>query len=745
MTESVSQPMTSQAQVDDDEIDLVELFGLLLDHKWLIGALTVIATLIGGVFAKSQPQVFRAEAMIQIESREAGIPGLSDIEGLFTIESEAVTEIELIKSRRVIGEVVDTLQLDIQVEPRVLPLFAGLYQARNRADALAEPLVGLGKTGFAFGGEILEIGRLDVADRLLDRSMTLIAGNDGAYELWLGDSLALTGQVGEPVSSDQISLFVRQMRARPGTEFTVRKSRSLRVINGVSSALSVSEKGKQSGIVTVAYESENPEAAKALVAAVTETYVRQNVNRNTAEVTGSLEFLQSRLPEVEASLKNAEDRFNAYQTSQKSVDIRAETQVLLDQLVSLEERLAELELEEMQLLRRFKPNHPTYEAFTEKKREIENRRDQFQADIQNLPETQQELLRLRRDVEVNTQIYTQMLNSVQELNILRAGTLGNVRIIDPAEVNDYQPVKPRVGLIVALAALLGGVGAVGLVLVRAALRRAIERPDEIERLGLPVLAAIPFSKIQESVFAKRSDLGGMRSKLLALASPKDVAVEALRNVRTSLHFAMVESANNRIMVTGASPGVGKTFVSVNLGVTLAESGKRVVVVDADLRKGTLNKYFDLKGARGLSDYLIGDSDLNGVVQTTAVEGLSVIGAGTFPPNPSELLMSARFQTLLTELSESFDLVLLDTPPVMAVTDALLVGRYCGTSLLVVRYGVNSVKEIEVTGNTLGRADITINGVVFNAIKKSRRGYGYGYGYGYAYGKYQYAYGQDKKS
>ena len=242
----------------------------------------------------------------------------------------------------------------------------------------------------------------------------------------------------------------------------------------------------------------------------------------------------------------------------------------------------------------------------------------------------------------------------------------------------------------------------------------------------------------KKLFLKNKQKQDARANLLAIEKPTDIAVESIRSVRTSLHFAMIEAKNNRIMVTGPSPGIGKSFVSVNLAVTLAEAGKKVVVIDADMRRGTVYKYFNLEKSNGLSDYLVGDVSYEAIQSPSGVENLTVIGSGTFPPNPSELLMSGRFSEFLDKLSDDYDLVLIDSPPVMAVTDAIIIGQLTGTNLMICRFGVNPIKEIEVTATRLDRAGIDINGVVFNAMQQQNDSYGYGYGY------YTYNYDNDEQ-
>ena len=465
---------------------------------------------------------------------------------------------------------------------------------------------------------------------------------------------------------------------------------------------------------------------------VSRLYVRQNVERKSAEAQQSLEFLTDQLPKVRRDLEQAEDALNAYQASAGSVDITLETQSILNQVVEIEAAISELALKREELQRRFTRDHPSYQALMSQLGQLESRRNRMLQDVGSLPETQQELLRLTRDVQVSTEIYTQMLNKSQELDVMRAGTVGNVRVIDEAVVNTSQPVKPKKALIVTLATLLGGMLGVAIALLRHALNRGVENPELIEQIGLPVYASIPFSKDQEIL--ERKGKGVQGSSLLAATNPADLSIEALRSLRTSLHFAMMEAKNNILMISGPSPGVGKSFVSANLAAIIAQAGQKVVLLDGDMRKGYLHKLVDHSAEPGLSDLLAHTHTLADVIHRTNVEGLHFIGRGQIPPNPSELLMHANFQNLLNQLSQMYDMVIIDTPPVLAVTDAALVGRLAGTSLIVTRFGLNPVKEIELTLQRFRHNGIEVKGAIFNAVQKKASAYGYG---NYAYYQYEY--------
>jgi tyrosine-protein kinase Etk/Wzc len=209
-------------------------------------------------------------------------------------------------------------------------------------------------------------------------------------------------------------------------------------------------------------------------------------------------------------------------------------------------------------------------------------------------------------------------------------------------------------------------------------------------------------------------------------------VEALRSLRTSLHFALLEARNNIIMFTGPTAGLGKSFISTNLGAVLAQGGKRVVVVDADLRRGLLCRYFGAAQTPGVSNYIAENAELKTVIKKSAVERLDFIPSGTRPPNPAEILMHERFANLLNTLSRSYDFVLVDTPPILPVTDAAIVGRLAGTTLLVLKSAEHPMRAVEEAVRRLRTAGVQVRGTIFNQVGKRVGSYGYG-SYGYTYG------------
>jgi tyrosine-protein kinase Etk/Wzc len=731
--------LAQQAQ----EIDLMALFGALLDRKYFIIGLTALFMVVGVVYAVLSTPVYQATAMIQVEDSGSSVPGLDDMAGMFESTSTAVTEIELLKSRSVIGEAVDTLKLDVIAEPNLFPFIGSRsfrkFAPMNEGD-IAEP--SFGASSYAWGGEIIDVFRFDVPKSAIGSGFTLVALDNNAVALLNGDGeQILKGKVGQELSNAKFSLTVRTLHARPGTEFTITRKDRLNTILDLQAAIGASEKGKDSGIINLSLQSDSPSYAEKVLDKVAAIYVRRNVERNSAEAQKSLEFLEVQLPEIKKQLEFAEQRFNDYQIKRQSINISLETQGVLEQVVKLETKLQELELKRLEMSRKFKKDHPTYQGLVEQISAVNDQKKELVGQVGNLPETQQELLRLKRDVEVSNEIYTMLLGKTQELDIVRAGTVGNVRIIDSAEVNTSKPVKPKKALIVVMATMLGGMLAIAIVLIQKAMHRGVEDPSEIEAIGLPVYASVPYSENQNKLMgftkSSKAKAEAKAKSILAIDNPADLSIEALRSLRTSLHFAMMEAKNNIIAISGPSPGVGKSFISVNLAAVLAQSGKKVLIIDADMRKGYLQTQFGLKWDDGLSDYLSGRLTLEQITKPSKIEGLKVITRGQIPPNPSELLMHSNFSKLVAEIISAYDIIIIDTPPILAVTDPAIVSAHTGTTLLVARFGQNHLREIELTRNRFEQNGIDVKGVVFNGVvKKASNAYGY-------YGYYNYEYKSDK--
>ncbi|NNN79983.1 polysaccharide biosynthesis tyrosine autokinase [Vibrio sp. 11-4(1)] len=711
-----------QSRQADDEIDLGKLFGIILDAKWLILCTVVLFSIIGvGVAILSTP-IYKADALIQIESKSSG--GISAMVGdmgeLFSAESSATTEIEIIKSRMILGGTVDKFNLTTVVSPNYMPI-VGKGLARLQGEQISLSVSRFNTPSYAVG---------------IPLTLEVIDSEKQTFRLIEDDNnVILEGKVGELIEKNGYQFLATEMIAQDGASFTVSKVSKLDAINKLQENLSISERGKQTGIISLSFSGEDRAKIQAILNDISQNYFLQNVQRNSAEAEQSLEFLKGHLPDIKTKLTAFEDVLNRFRQENESIDLGLEAQSTLKVMVELEAQLNELTFKESEISQRFTQDHPAYKSLLDKRETLLKEKERLNKQVQKLPKTQREVLRMTRDVEVNQQIYIQLLNKVQELNIIKAGTVGNVRILDNAQ-SFSKPIKPKKALIVVLATLLGGMAGVAFVLIRAAFHRGVETPDQIEQIGMPVYASVPKS-IQQLEFAnklKRNKGSNDELVLLAEANPADLSIEALRSLRTSLHFAMMEAKNNVLMISGPAPSIGKTFVSTNFAAVAAKTGQKVLLIDADMRKGYLQQCFGLRWDNGLSDYLSGKTSHSNIIKSTSIDNLDVVTRGQVPPNPSELLMHPRFKSFVDEMSAQYDLVIIDTPPVLAVTDPSIVGAIAGTTLMVARFDQTTLKEIEVAQGRFEQSGVEVKGVILNAVeKKASNSYGYGYGY------YNYAY------
>ncbi|HBS3583866.1 TPA: polysaccharide biosynthesis tyrosine autokinase [Klebsiella pneumoniae] len=706
------------ATPDSDEMDLGRLFGELIDHRKLIIAVTTGFTVLAVLYALLATPIYQADALVQVEQKQGNAILSSLSQMLPNSQPQSAPEIALLQSRMVLGKTVDDLNLQAQVKQKYFPLI-GRGMARIMGD----------KPGN------ISVSRLYLPSEDDDSTPKItITVIDKKNYLVEGADFSINGTVGTLLTEHGISLLVNSIDANPGDKFTVSQLTRLKAITDLQEVFNVADQGKDSGMLGLTLTGDNPELITRILDTISQNYLAQNIDRQAAQDAKSLDFLNMQLPKVRSDLDIAEDKLNAYRKQKDSVDLNMEAKSVLDQIVNVDNQLNELTFREAEISQLYTKEHPTYKALMEKRHILQEEKTKLNKRVSGMPATQQEVLRLSRDVESGRAVYLQLLNRQQELNIAKSSAIGNVRIIDNA-VTETKPVKPKKILVVAIGLIFGLFVSVGLVLLRVFLRRGIESPEQLEDIGINVYASVPVSEWLAKKNRKSSKLRKNQSDtLLALENPADLAVEAIRSLRTSLHFAMMEAKNNVLMISGASPNAGKTFISSNLAATIALTGKKVLFIDADLRKGYVHKMLGRKQGQGLSEVLSGQVAVEKVIEHVDDAAFDYIGCGLIPPNPAELLMHPRFEALLKWGSQNYDLVVIDTPPILAVTDAAIIGRYAGTSLMVARFEVNTVKEIEVSMKRFEQSGVVVKGCILNGVvKKASSYYGYGYNhYGYSY-------------
>ena len=708
--------------VGNDEIDVGRLIGTVVEARWWVLGITGLFAAAAIVYCLFATPIYSADALVQIE-QNAGNSLVQDIGSALTNKPPASeAEIQLIQSRLVLGKTVDDLNLDIAVTKNTFPVFgAGWDRLMGRQN------------------DTVKVTTFTLPKSMNDQVFTLTVLGPKQYSLTSDGGFSARGEVGQPLSKDGVTMLVSAIQAANDSEFTVTKFSTLGMINNLQNNLSVTENGKDTGVLSLTYIGEDRDQIRDILNSITRNYLQQNVERKSEEAAKSLEFLNKQLPEVRGKLDVAENKLNTYRQQQDSVDLPLEAKSVLDSMVNIDAQLNELTFKEAEISKLYTKAHPAYRTLLEKRKALEDEKAKLNTRVTAMPKTQQEIVRLTRDVESGQQVYMQLLNKQQELRITEASTVGDVRIVDAA-ITQPGVLKPKKALIILGSIILGLILSVVVVLLRSLFNRGIESPQALEEQGISVYASIPLSEWQKARDTVKTVKGNKRYKqrqLLAVGNPADLAIEAVRSLRTSLHFAMMQAPNNVLMMTGVSPSIGKTFVCANLAAVISQTNKRVLMIDCDMRKGYTHELLGTDNVNGLSDILVGKSNIESCAKKTSIANFDLVPRGQIPPNPSELLMSERFTQLLDWASKHYDLVLIDTPPILAVTDAAIVGRHAGTTLMVARYAVNTVKEVQTSLSRFEQNGIQVKGVILNSIFRRATGY-------QDYGYYEYEYKSDSK-
>lgn len=710
---------------ESEDIDLARIVGEFIDHRKLILSVTSICTMLAIVYALFATPIYQANSLLQIEQKQGNalLDSLSQV--LPNTQPQSAPEIALLQSRMILGKTVDDLNLQAEIEQEYFPIF-GKGWARlmgNKLGKIAISHIYLTKKSNNEAPEI-EI-------KVIDNKNYLISGDD----------FQIKAKTGELIDSNGVTLLINSIDAEPDTKFQITYLSKLKAINNLLKNFSVADQGRDTGILNLTLTGDDPENIAKILDSISNNYLTQNIDRQAAQDAKSLEFLNVQLPKVRSDLDLAENKLNEYRRTKDTVDLSMEAKSVLDQIVNVDSQLNELTFREAEISQLYTKAHPTYKALIEKRETLTQEKNRLNKRVSSMPTTQQEVLRLSRDVESGRAVYMMLLNRQQELNIAKSSAIGNVRIIDQA-VTDPKPVRPGSILVVVIGFVIGLVFSSAIVILRIFLRRGIESPEQLEELGINVYASIPISEWMAKVNInenKNKNKNNQKYSFLALDNPADLAIEAIRSLRTSLHFAMLEARNNILMISGASPSAGKSFVSSNLSAVVVQGGKRVLFIDCDMRKGYLHKVFNVSNDIGMSDILSGKHHFSSAVKHLEPEGFHFIPRGQIPPNPAELLMSKRCGEFLDWASKEYDLIVIDTPPILAVTDAAILGRYVGTTLIVARFEANTAKEIDVSIKKFEQSGVQVKGCILNGVVKKASNY-----YGYGYSSYGYSYKDDTK-
>jgi capsular exopolysaccharide synthesis family protein len=777
---------------DREELNLAELWNTLLRNRWLVLGITVAVAGLAALYTLRTAPVYQSGVTLAVDDDKSNRNPLSELTpygggGQGKLE----TDIVVLRSRRVAEAVVDSLDLTVQVAEPNLPRDQVLRTIHVPRDAPAGVYVLERGDGAAYS---LHAERAPSGLRLPARVEPGVPFKIGGAELALAPGLARDGAPGRVVFT--ISRFrnaVAGMQAMLGVARLDPKAKVLAVsytttdpvqaaaVPNVLSERFIEYKAaltKQESRNTVeflrgqvaSYQGEVSRAENALRGFREQQRVVSPQEEAVQQVQrlATLQAQRDALRSEREALAKLLDRVSQGRTDGRTSQYRQlasfpvflannAVQNFLQALTALENerasllvskternadvqgldtRIREIELQLYQIARDYLEGLDTQLASTEANL------GRFGTQLEAIPAREVEFARLSRQQKVLDDIYSLLQTRLKEAEIREAAEPNDVRVIDSALVPE-RPISPRPFRNLVLGLVAGLVAGVAAAFARETLDTRVRTREDVQAAtgSMPILGVIPrFDTARAPSGTRRfntSDLG-LSESLVVRTDPQSPAAEAFRSLRTSIVFSGVRGAPQVMVVTSAMPGEGKSTSSSNLALTLAQQGSRTLLVDADLRRGTVHRIFDVPQEPGLTHVLLGMVPLEAAVHVVEVSEnvtLSVLPAGAFPPNPAEILGSERMTRLLEELRGKYDAVIFDAPPLNLVTDATVLAKMVDAAVLVTRNGFTDKRALQHAASQLLQVRAPVSGVVLNDVDVTGGGRYYGYGYGYGYGYY----------
>ncbi|MEX3894413.1 polysaccharide biosynthesis tyrosine autokinase [Paraburkholderia sp. JPY432] len=713
--------------ITNTDMDLPGILVVLRQNRWRIAACTAAFALLGAVYAMVAPPVYESDIMIQVDTRADPTSDRSMLDAVSSIndnKSTTAAESQILSSRAIVTRAVDKQALFIDAKPRRFPVIGSLV-ARYLESDMTPGIFGVG--GFAWGRESLSIDKFDVPAKLEGKQFRLTLEPNHRFTL-SGPALdaPVIGEIGKlqsfSTTRGPIQLLVTGASGQPGVTFDLYRNSRLKTIERIQSQLSIQEKVKDSGILVAKLRGKDPVIVSDTLKEIARQFILQNMERKSLEASNSLDFLKRQLPVLKTQLEKSQQADTELHRRAGVVDLPEEAKQAIAQMSAAKAQLLALQQQRRDLATRFAPSYLSVVSVDRQIKGLEEQISLYAQQMARFPDLQQEVARSEMQVKVDSALYTALLNNAQQLELVKAGKVGTVRLIDTPAVPE-DPVFPKKSIVVVLFSLFGLLSGLAYAFVRSTVLCGVKTPSEIERaLGINVYATIPYSRRQRVMLKSERKEGN--ATLLAEASKADPAVEGLRALRMTLNHGKDGISNKIVLVTGATPGVGKSFVSANFARVVASSGKRVLLIDADLRNGHLRKYFTAGHKQGLVDFLEGRAGLSAVIQHDAASNLDFVATGLQPAEPGELLLSPRLNQMLDDCAQEYDLVIVDAPPILTVSDAAVLAQNAGTVFVVAMSEVTKLAELEECAKRMDRSGVRITGVILNGAKLHLGEYGY---------------------
>ncbi|MDF1795457.1 MAG: polysaccharide biosynthesis tyrosine autokinase [Coxiellaceae bacterium] len=749
---------TPDKNINFVEFDIKRLLIELLVNKWRVLMVVMFFFAIAVLYSFTLRPSYQSSVLLKVDASSSSamsVAGsLSNILGRMPFfgrggGSPEAFEKTLIQSRFILGHVIEKLHLNIMSQPRYFPLFGRIIARNYKGNGVASSLWGF--TGYAWGGQSIKVDKLETNSDYINRRLKLVSEVGGYYSLYdmRSSEKILRGKVGEVVTSSDgnpaVTIQVKSLNASPGNVFYVRNIDIDRVIAGLGKSLKIFDPGLDGGdsnkagrtsILKITYRSGSPKLTVSLLNTLAESAYTSGVLRLSDQANQTLRFLNKRISKVYKELQGAESNLAKYQAISGNLNIGQKFTFLLKELAGRQASLEGLNLQRTEKLQKYTASHPYIVSLDKKIAEVKKGVLKLESTLHNLPVSDQKSVELLRNVKVKNELYLMLLNRQQELNILKAGARSNIRILGYASEPPLKILRSK--LPIWLFGIFSGLFlSFSYLVFRIFTDNKLSDIESIEQnTGVGVTAIIPFSDKQKSIteHLKESKLVEA-SMLLSEASVNDVVVESLRSFRTNIQLNLLENDCKVMSICSLTPGVGKSFLSANMAYLLAEQGVKVLLLDADLRKGYLNKYIKTTKHPGLSDVLLGEASLDSTIVKYGNTSLDFIPRGKSTALTANLLSSSAFGSAIDRLKDMYDYVVVDTAPVLLLTDGILAAKQCDKNFMVLASGEHTASELKAGLAKFKMAGLQMPETLFNFYSSHKKQeysyYKYKY-YGYTY-------------
>lgn len=722
----------------NSELDLLGLFDVLR-REWKIILLFVsLGIILAVLYSRYVTPIYQSDALVQVDENSQGIPGLGEnISGLIdTEQSKSQAETELIKSRMVLDPVVNLLHLQIRLSDPTISVIDKITR-----DKINTQLNTTDEVSLQTSDGLAQISQFEVAAEYLDQPFTLIRSGTGFTLSNAADEFK--GQLNVPQqfngTNGDIQITVLNLPSSQQPIAITRQSIQF-TTNNISSRLKVIEKGDLSGIIQLSMTGSNQQQVSGILKEIVISYVEQSEARSAEETTKTVAFMGTQIPLLKQKLEKSEAVFNTFRERYGTIDVGREAELLLTENAQIETQLNELKLNKAELTTYYTDEHPMVIQINDQLRVLNDRKQSINNTVAGLPEIQREFLQLSEDVAINREIYLTMLKNYEQLKIVEAGQTGYTRIVD-LPVDTYVPIAPNKTLIILAGLLFGALLGIMSVMLKHLLRSDVKDPNGLEdRMGVPVLVMIPRSQPLKKLIDGKKSAG----RLLTYIDKSSLSYEAIKSLRTYLMLGQPAMSKARavgadstrgqvILITGESPHGGKSFITANLAEVFSHLNKKILVIDADMRMGNLHSVFAIEQNFGLSEYFTGEADsASRITHVTLIDNIDFIPRGQNAHDPSSWLASDKFSDLMAQLAGHYDYILIDSPPVLAASDAVIISQYADTVLMVTKYNDPLEEQLAYAIKQMEKANTKVDGIVINDMqqsKKDKRSYYYNYEYG----------------